>query len=366
MAAAMAQKRKPFGAIDGNARVAEKRSAASAAGVDVRKSKSTKARDGESDSTDGFVSASLKRLFPSKTSSKHEQTIKSSRLASAKIAPFVNNSSRNMDPIAKGEVEDEARGVDADEVLDTMQGMFRMNEQQNRTNHPHEIIASSDVQLPKTGRTQPIIPPQRHEKPSGGLDELLDRARKGPTDNKRVLDAMLTSGCGRRTLGPDPTVNESSMESFVGTIIGGTSLKRSTSIDESEVTTMDYTMDSSHASMTTCFDQGLSGRGGVVAPHHTASDNLHSIAGKQIRGAILRSAVPPPSPAKSQVMSWYHEMQRASAITDTRPPTEQNPTGAMPSIFRTAVPPPPTSQVMPSYQENHRFHQLHHRHSSTN
>jgi len=212
----------------------------------------------------------------------------------------------------------------------------------------------ADVQQPMTGRTQPIIPPQRHEKPSGGLDELLDRARKGPTDNKRVLDAMLTSGCGRRTLGPDPTVNESSMESIVGTIIGGTSLKRSTSIDESEVTTMDYTMDSSHASMTTCFDQGLSGRGGVVAPHHTASDNLHSIAGKQIRGAILRSAVPPPSPAKSQVMSWYHEMQRASATTDTRPTTEQNHTGAMSSIFRTAVPPPPTSQVMPSYQENHR------------
>ena len=276
MAATMAQKRKPFGAIDGNVRVAEKRSAA----VDVRKSKSksssaavssslssqsdtlkqgirgtnstnqqfdsktaeqrrdsktpktsnlsatggaygfentrdvckprgrgkpeppkdaaqhgldpsplklpdpiaisssnnkslrltihrqqqskSKPRNGESDNTDGFVSASLKRLFPSKTSSKHEQTIKSSRLASAKVAPYVNNSSRNMDPIAKGEVEDEARGVDADEVLDTMQGMFRMNEQQNRTNHPHGKYQSlsflrSDFHFFARNQTQIII-----------------------------------------------------------------------------------------------------------------------------------------------------------------------------------------------------------------
>lgn len=99
-----------------------------------RQNSKSKARDG--DSTDGFVSASLKRLFPSKTSSKHEQTIKSSRLASAKVAPFVNNSSRSIDPIAKGEVGEEVRGVDADEVVEETLGISRMNEQ-NRSSHPH-------------------------------------------------------------------------------------------------------------------------------------------------------------------------------------------------------------------------------------
>ena len=191
---------------------------------------------------------------------------------------------------------------------------------------------TSDVQPPRTERTQPMITQKRHgDQPAEtNLNELLDRARSGPTDNKRVLDAMLTSGCGRRTLGPDPTVgNEASMESIViGSIIGGKSLKRSKSADESEVTTMDYALDSSsQASMTTCFDHhGTSGRQGgiVVAPHPMSSDHsIPSISSKHVgRGSvpsIFRTAVPTPllPPPSSQAMPSYPTIHRANAITDT-------------------------------------------------
>jgi hypothetical protein len=194
------------------------------------------------------------------------------------------------------------------------------------------VRATSDVQPPRTERTQPMITQKRHgDQPAEtNLNELLDRARSGPTDNKRVLDAMLTSGCGRRTLGPDPTVgNEASMESIViGSIIGGKSLKRSKSADESEVTTMDYALDSSsQASMTTCFDHhGTSGRQGgiVVAPHPMSSDhNIPSISSKHVsRGSvpsIFRTTVPTPllPPPSSQAMPSYQTIHRANAITDT-------------------------------------------------
>jgi hypothetical protein len=159
------------------------------------------------------------------------------------------------------------------------------------------------------------------------LSTLLDRARSGPADNKQVLDAMLTSGCGRRTLGPDPTIHEASVvESFViGSIIGGPSLKRSNSADESEVTTLDYTVDSPQVSMTTCFDHGLSGRGGIDAPHQSASDIMPTNAGNHVRGvkpSIFRTSAALPS--TSHGMYLYQEIHRASAINDPRQPNEQN------------------------------------------
>ena len=77
---------------------------------------------------DGYVSASLKRLFPAKD----EQTAKSllnTRFISAKNAPCINNSSStNLDPIAKG--DEEANGVDANLGLDTNQGISRISLQQ--------------------------------------------------------------------------------------------------------------------------------------------------------------------------------------------------------------------------------------------
>lgn len=169
---------------------------------------------------------------------------------------------------------------------------------------------------------------ERHNQlATSDLNTILNRARSGPTDNKQLLDAMLTSGCGRRTLGPDPTVHEASiLESFViGSIIGGTSLKRSNSADESEVTTLNYTVDSPQASMTTCFDHGLSGRDCIVAPHRTASDIMPSSTGNHVRGvkpSIFRTSAPPPPTSHGSYL--YQEIHRASAITEPRQPNEHN------------------------------------------
>ncbi len=84
--------------------------------------------------TDGFVSASLKRLFPAKD----EQTAKSllnTPFISAKNAPCVNNwSSANLDSSTKG--DDEANGVDANWGLDKKQRISRINlQQKGATDH---------------------------------------------------------------------------------------------------------------------------------------------------------------------------------------------------------------------------------------
>ena len=70
--------------------------------------------------------------------------------------------------------------------------------------------------------------------------ELLNRARSGPTDNRAVVDAMLESCRARPNRIDRSSHNEASGESLVGSTVGGSSLQRSVSADESEVTMTDY------------------------------------------------------------------------------------------------------------------------------
>jgi hypothetical protein len=159
-----------------------------------------------------------------------------------------------------------------------------------------------------------------HDQAESRLNTLLDQARNGPTDNKRVVDAMLKSGSGRQRSCPHPTVNEASMESLIGSIIGGTSLKRSNSADKSEVTTIDYTVDSSQASMTTCYDRGMTWSAEI--PSHNTVHPTPFIACNQNMGSISNIFR---ATASSHAMPSVpnQEMYRTIAIDD-RQPTEQS------------------------------------------
>lgn len=90
---------------------------------------------------------------------------------------------------------------------------------------------------------------ERRVEPNYQLEEAMTRARNGPTDNTRVLAAMLNSCKGKSKRHNDATHTETSSVSLVGSTVGGASLQRSASADESEVTIQDYT--TSHTSKVT-------------------------------------------------------------------------------------------------------------------
>eukprot|EP00956_Cyclotella_meneghiniana_P003480 scaffold4229_cov38-Cyclotella_meneghiniana.AAC.9 len=66
-------------------------------------------------------------------------------------------------------------------------------------------------------------------------DEVLQRARNGPADNRRVLDAMLNSSNAKAAVNHND-LTKSGDSSLVGLTIGGLSLQRCASEDCSEVT----------------------------------------------------------------------------------------------------------------------------------
>ena len=86
-------------------------------------------------------------------------------------------------------------------------------------------------------------------------EEMLDRARNGPVDNKRVLEAMFQSGNRKKNKRPISTESKSSPGVLLGLLVGGDLLHRSASLDESEVTGMGCGEDLSNASMTTIADR---------------------------------------------------------------------------------------------------------------
>eukprot|EP00956_Cyclotella_meneghiniana_P041304 scaffold222184_cov21-Cyclotella_meneghiniana.AAC.1 len=66
-------------------------------------------------------------------------------------------------------------------------------------------------------------------------DEILQRARNGPADNRRVLDAMLNSSSAKAAVNCN-NLTKSRDSSLVGLTIGGLLLQRCASEDCSEVT----------------------------------------------------------------------------------------------------------------------------------
>jgi hypothetical protein len=138
--------------------------------------------------------------------------------------------------------------------------------------------------------------------------EALDRFRNGPTDDKRILDVMFKSCNGRPCLPPEPAQQKASMESLVGSTVGGSSLQRSDSADESEVTTFGCVQEnSSQTSMTTCFDRLEADRDGVASyfTNDTVPVRVAAQSQSMFRGKILPTAAPS-----------YHELCRANVIND--------------------------------------------------
>lgn len=94
----------------------------------------------------------MKRLFPSKSSTKDEliaKTTYNQLFSAGSVESFVESSAKR-DPIAKGEVEvKKSRGVDADEIVDEKR-TARMN-LHKKANHPsgkvhhHYLLQSSGV-----------------------------------------------------------------------------------------------------------------------------------------------------------------------------------------------------------------------------
>jgi hypothetical protein len=102
----------------------------------------SKPRDG-TDTEDRFVPTSLKRLFQSNIPSSEDQTAKLSvksqhRFVSSKVAPplvkhpLKTTTTTSLDPVAK-----DVTGIDADEVLGTMQAISRASDHQQRASSSH-------------------------------------------------------------------------------------------------------------------------------------------------------------------------------------------------------------------------------------
>ena len=102
----------------------------------------SKPRDG-TDTEDRFVSTSLKRLFQSNIHSSEDQTAKPSVKSqqcsvSSKVAPplvkhsLKTTTTTSLDPVAK-----DVTGIDADEVLGTMQAISRASDHQQRASSSH-------------------------------------------------------------------------------------------------------------------------------------------------------------------------------------------------------------------------------------
>ncbi|KAL7551895.1 hypothetical protein ACHAWF_015873 [Thalassiosira exigua] len=100
--------------------------------------------------------------------------------------------------------------------------------------------------------------------------EALDLARKAQPQNKRVIEAMFHSGSCK-----SKQDSGASAKTLVGSMIGGQSLRKSDSVDESKVTALDYDDDSlAEASMTTRADQ-VETAVGRIAPYQNHQSAPH-------------------------------------------------------------------------------------------
>ena len=173
------------------------------------------------------------------------------------------------------------------------------------------------------------------DKPKVVSMEVLDKARTGPTDNKRVLDAMFKSGNGKCTHRTHGNGNEASVAFLIGSIVGGASLQRSNSADESEVTSMDYILEdtASHDSMTTRAEHAVETAKDGIASYHTSkvnhanTDTHQAPSNKEPASHIFLRRAHHNISSKSNATSSHHqELQRDHAIkahTNTQQDTVQ-------------------------------------------
>jgi len=188
---------------------------------------------------DGFIAASLKRLFPSSKEVAKKEPTRSRREplgldpsddtvcttpepTPEQVSPLVTSPLNKPDPPLNGK----------DDVHQAAKPVVKKSHGQ-----PSKVERRSKHQS---------VAPQRntnHQQPSNrNSSSILNEA-----DNKRVLEAMLNSGPANN--------NNREVDSVIGSIVGGSSLQRSYSIDGSEVTALDDVENESQASMTTCGDR---------------------------------------------------------------------------------------------------------------
>jgi len=212
---------------------------------------------------DGFVAASLKRLFPSSKEAAKKEPTRSKRkpcTTPEQVSPLITSPLNKPDPPLNGK-DDKYQA--AKPTVKKSHGQPSKVERSNK----HQSVA-----------------PQKNNRSSGILKEA---------DNKRVLEAMLSSG---------PLNNNREVDSVIGSIVGGESLQRSYSIDGSEVTALDDVENESQASMTTCGDR-LS-----VPTHRQQKTNNVS--------DIFRTKVQPTSNENddSKKSNIHQELRRANTI----------------------------------------------------
>ena len=319
------------------------------------KSNTTKSNNGNNSKRDGFVAASLKRLFPSKTSSKldneqqptkstenHDKNERSIEPADSSSdrdtecstqqpkdednSPLITSPLTKPDPIAKGEDEedvttyekkDDARrkattkpvaaswkphGMLLHHFVSCVSASFVVFSYTSPNNtaaksHPSRHVVSSSQKMMETNQPSLNVP-----------KEVLDQARHGHIDNERVLDAMFKSQSSRHRHLKQHHVDN---ESLVGSIID---IHHSDSVDESEVTTLDDYQaadeDESQTSMTTRVD------------HH------EDVVPETVRGGIA----PYRGNHKSLPEETFHPMASAG-------PHPKRKTSSVSDIFRAQVKP---------------------------
>ena len=222
---------------------------------------------------DGFVAASLKRLFPSSKEVSKKEPSRSKRApldpsddtvctTPEQVSPLVTSPLNKPDPPLNGK----------DDVQQAVKPAVKKSHGQ-----PSKVERRSKHQS---------VAPQKNT--SNRSSSILKEA-----DNKRVLEAMLNNG-------PTNNNNHREVDSVIGSIVGGSSLQRSYSIDGSEVTALDDVENESQASMTTCGDR-LS-----VSNHQQKTNNMAD---------IFRTKVQPPSQEQDSKKSNIHqELRRANTI----------------------------------------------------
>ena len=226
---------------------------------------------------DGFVAASLKRLFPSSKEVAKKEPTRSTRkpldpsddtvcTTPEQVSPLITSPLNKPDPPLNGK----------DDVHRAVKPVVKKSHGQ-----PSKVERRSKQQsvLPQKNTNH-----QQSNKNSGILKEA---------DNKRVLEAMLNSG---------PTNNNNrEVDSVIGSIVGGASLQRSYSIDGSEVTALDDVENESQASMTTCGD-----RLSVPTHRHKHTNNVSD---------IFRTKVQQPQHEHdSKKINSHQELRRANSI----------------------------------------------------
>jgi len=180
---------------------------------------------------DGFVAASLKRLFPSSKEVAKKEPTRNKRKPLDPSDDTVCTTPEQVSPLITSPLNKPDPPLNANEKDDVHQAVKKSHGQPSKVERRSK--QQSVAPLKNTNH------PQQSNRSSGILKEV---------DNKRVLEAMLSSG-------PTNNKNDREVDSVIGSIVGGSSLQRSYSIDGSEVTALDDMENESQASMTTCGDR---------------------------------------------------------------------------------------------------------------